>query len=313
MKYFSLALMLIIFVLEIVAQCYSSNTKSLSKIQEEQQSEIDAFVNSSEAVKRRAQRDSTLIRIDESSKAKNQRNFFALASSNASTREMYDEKIRQDVDKKSKVMAEYDKWESAAIASIKEKYDEIEFYRAHGSFLADAYNWGLGIMTSIIAFFLAAVSPRYYGSRRYFALGGAIISQMLASLLAFDGIAAKRDELTAYVACAVFFYAIPAAYHFMSDVAFSLPHVTVKHPTSKPQHERVEFEISAKGWVQAIQAIATQRKLGNGSGMFMKVQKLYGINRGIVHRQVKRALAGQPITIPAKLLKHDGETVGVDG
>jgi len=311
MKYFSIAFMVVVFSLEIIAQCYSSNTKSMAKIQHARQAAINAFVNSGEAVKRRAQRDSTITRIDESSRAKIQRNFFALASSNASTREMYDEKIRQDADKKSKVMAEYDRWESAAIANIKKEYAEIEFYQSHGSFLADAYNWGLGIMTSILALFLAAVSPRYNGLRRYAALAGAIIAQMLASLLAFDGIVAKKDETTAYVACLVFFYVIPVAYHFMSDVAFQLPHVTVQQ-SRRPKYTHEEFQISANGWVNAIQELATQRRLGNGSGQFSKVSGMYGINRGIVHRQVMRALAGKPITVPAKLLKRDGETVAID-
>lgn len=304
MKLISRILILVLFIGEVISQIYNSSSYSNKAVISQLDSEILAFRNSDQAVLRRAQRDKDIAEITKSTEAKNQRNLIALSSSDAKTRDMYDEKIRKDSAEKLNIRAEYDKWENAEIERIKNKYDEIAFYSANGSIWARAVDVVYGPLASLLALVLAGYSAMLYDWRKYASLVSAFIAQLFASMLAYGGMVDKVGQIEAYAGFVAFFICIPLAYNIASEFSAMMPTVTVRrtHSVGHVKTRSVEWEISAKGWEMAIAELAKERKLGNGVGMLNRISDHFGINRGVVHRQLKRALEGKQITVPEKLL-----------
>lgn len=315
MKWISRMMIIVLFIGEVISQVYNSSSHSNKVVVLQRDKEIDGFRNSPEAIMRRNQRDNDIAEITKSTEAKNQRNFIALAASDAKTRDMYDSKIRQDSEQKLKVMAEYDAWESAEIERIKKKNDEIAYYSAGGSFWAKAVDMVYGPLASLIALGLAGYSAFIYGWRKHAALVLSVTAQFFASLLAYKGMVQKLGQVEAYAGFVTFFLCIPLIYNIASEFIGIMPSVAVcrTHSIGKIKTKSVEWEINAVGWEMAIAELAKEHKSGNGNGMLGRVSSHFGINRGVVHRQLKRALEGQAVTIPEKLqVKHrlkQGETV----
>jgi len=306
MKFFWLIIIATIFTLEVIAQCYNNSSKSNKQIVAQRDKEIELFRNSQEAITRRNQRDDTIANITASSEAKNKRNLIALASSDAKTRQMYDQNIRQDAAAKSAVLAEYDAWEKSEIEKIEEKYNKLEFYSANGSFLANAVNWVYGALASLLAVVLAFIAAKYSGGWKWSCLGLSILAQAFASTMAWGGLMEKfNDPFMAGIGVTAFFACIPIAYHVLSVEFYQLPHnVRVGHASvseTVTRTRKINFEVSPEGYVKAITAIARERQLGNGTGLIHLAERNFGVNRGVIHRQIKRVLSGKPVSIPEKL------------
>jgi len=307
MKFFWLIIIAVIFSLEVIAQCYNNSSKSNKQIIAQRDNEIEAFRNSDEATTRRKQRDDTIANITASSEAKNKRNLIALASSDAQTRKMYDQNIREDAKAKAEVTAAYDIWEKDEIKKIENKYAKLEFYSANGSFLAQAVNWVYGALASILAVVLAFIAAKYSGGWKWACLGLSILAQAFASAMAWGGLMEKfNDHIMAGIGVAAFFACIPIAYHVLSVEFYQLPHnVRVGQASlseTVTRTRKINFDISPDGYVKAITAIARERQLGNGTGLINMAERNFGVNRGVIHRQIKRVLAGQPVSIPEKLV-----------
>lgn len=141
MKWISRMMIIVLFIGEVISQVYNSSSHSNKVVVLQRDKEIDGFRNSPEAIMRRNQRDNDIAEITKSTEAKNQRNFIALAASDAKTRDMYDSKIRQDSEQKLKVMAEYDAWESAEIERIKKRTMKLHTILPEGLFGQRLLTW----------------------------------------------------------------------------------------------------------------------------------------------------------------------------
>ena len=306
MKWISRVLLVVLFIGEVISQIYNSNSYSNKSIISQLDGAIIEFRNSNEATLRRRQRDADLAAISKSTEAKNRRNLIALSANDAKTRDMYDQKIRLDIEKKAEVRKNYDDWENAEIEQIKKKYSELAFYSSNGSFWAKAVDLVYGPLASLLAIVLAGYSVFISGWRKNVSLAGAFVAQLFASLLAYGGLVDKVGQISAYAGFATFFICIPLAYNIISEFIVTAPAVTVKRTYSVDKTvTKTEWEISANGWEIAIAQLAREHKLGNGDGMLGRVSNHFGVNRGVVYRQLKRALDGQQVTIPEKL---QGET-----
>lgn len=305
MRYLSWTLLVVIFLGEIISQVYSLYNGGVVRILAKRDAEIAAFLGSQEVVQRRQHRDDGIAALKKSMAAKNRRNDLALSQPNGYSREMYDQKIRDDNRQMQEIISSYESWESARIGEIQKKYDRI-LYVTSESFLGRVVDMVYGPVASLLALVLAFYGSKVYDFRKFMALAASFVSQFFAALVTYSGISGKLGEPFGTAGFFAFFLCIPLAYSVLSDFCFGQRETAKRRADiGGPAEVITDWEISPIGWQMAIASLADEYRRGNGYGMLTQISRRFNVNKGTVHRELKKFLESGSFGVPHKLRRGE--------
>lgn len=300
-KSFIAILFVSMIVGEVLYSFYSNEQNGIESIKAARDADVESFLQSSEAVRRRNSRDRDIEQLDASTDSKQKQNDAALAKSlGKAVINVFDDKIRADKKAKQGIMDKYDTWEKERVDTIISDY-ESRIGAASGL----SSNIYLSLTASLLAIGLSYLATRQGDRWRWIILAGAFLAQLFVSSVIYDGTMLKYgSEAKAFLAAAVFFFCVPLAYHFgIIDYNSSLPMsgITLSHSNGKHTTSITVWSQNREGWIKAIIELAKERNLGNGSGMLSEIAEHFQVNKGVVCRAVKLAQSGRPINVPKKL------------
>lgn len=296
------------FVAESSLVSYKNFQGTAQSIYADEQKAVEDFKRSTEYKAREIRLQSDLAKLDNSSKAKEQRNAIALRIKGERT-DLYSGEIREDIEKATRLRAEFDAWVATQLVPIRARFEDKRIRASENSFIGFVSGVSFSWFVPLLVISLGYLSTLQDDQWRWVLLGLSFVPQLLSSQMAYYGALLKfGQEHLAVITGIVFFLCLPPLYHFGIMELRSKKLVCMNKSKPAPDHAgsgklthtstTLEFELTDEGYKKAVRLIAKEKNAGNGKGLFANALRKFepvGVTKSTLCRDIKRAREGRDV------------------